>query len=382
MLLGMRPRHAQGGALRRIEGRRQSRGPRDPCEPFSGADTTKTDEERWLPIPAALWPFVDHALATFPGPYLFPDKHGDPHKPAIKLEQQLRSALANAGIVDGYVHTCRRCHARGKEHSEKHSDADRRRCPSCGMILWASPVKVRMKFHELWHSTNTLLAALGVPENVRADILGHRTRAMTRRYTHLTVQQMREGFRKLDAARPINVAPGAPIASAAYRGVAARAEVIVRALPANSGEDAPLQPDAGECSGATDPGLTASRRANRKPRTPPKNRLSPGPSMIEAEHRVRTGDLRLGKADRPSHQRSPLFTNHHQISEIIQAPLHRRRRRITNDPQPSTAFVFHRCSRTARARSMYGRQRSCSVGVAMPSETRAKEVNCATPATI
>jgi len=68
---------------------------------------------------------------------------------------------------------------------------------------------------------------------------------MTRRYTYLTVQQMRDGFRKLDAARPINVAPGAPIASAAYRGVAARAEVIVRALPANSGEDAPLQPDAG-----------------------------------------------------------------------------------------------------------------------------------------
>src|SRR4051812_49663800 len=86
----------------------------------------------------------------------------------------------------------------------------------CGMILWAAPVKVRMKFHELRHSTNTLLAALGVPENVRADILGHRTRAMTRRYTHLTVQQMRDGFRKLDAASPIHVAPGAPVATAAY----------------------------------------------------------------------------------------------------------------------------------------------------------------------
>jgi len=84
---------------------------------------------------------------------------------------------------------------------------ERRRCPACGMIVWAAPVKVRMKFHELGHSTNTLLAAVRVPENVRADSLGHGTRAMTRRYTHLTVQQMRDGFQKLDAASPINVAP-------------------------------------------------------------------------------------------------------------------------------------------------------------------------------
>ena len=113
------------------------------------------------------------------------------------------------------------------------------------MILWASPVKVRMKFHELRHSTNTLLAALAVPENIRADILGHRTRAMTRRYTHLSVQQMRDGFRKLDAASPISVAPGAPVASAAYarRRVAPRTEVIVHALPERFGEDGSMQPD-------------------------------------------------------------------------------------------------------------------------------------------
>src|SRR4051812_6369725 len=140
----------------------------------------------------------------------------------------------------------------------------------CGMILWAAPVKVRMKFHELRHSTNTLLAALGVPENVRADILGHRTRAMTRRYTHLTVQQMRDGFQKLDAASPINVAPGVPVARAA------RAEVIVRALPEPRVQDAPMQPDATECSGAPDPGLTAFRRVKTKPRAPPKTRVNPG----------------------------------------------------------------------------------------------------------
>lgn len=181
------------------------------------APQTKNNEDRWLPIPAALWPFVEHALEAFPGAYLFPDAKSDPHKPQVKLEQKLRSALAKAGIVEGYMHKCRRCAARGSKHHEKHPDAGRRQCPHCGMALWPSPIKVPMRFHELRHSTNTLLAALGVPENVRADILGHRTRAMTRRYTHLSVEQMRQGFRKLDRTAPIKAIPGAPAMHAVAR---------------------------------------------------------------------------------------------------------------------------------------------------------------------
>ena len=41
--------------------------------------------------------------------------------------------------------------------------------------------------------------------------------------------------------------------------------------------------------------------------------------LFGAEHRVRTGDLRLGKANRPSHQRSLLLTNRHQPSKTIRA---------------------------------------------------------------
>jgi hypothetical protein len=162
----------------------------------------------------------------------------------------------------------------------------------CGMILWAAPVKVRMKFHELRHSTNTLLAALGVPENVRADILGHRTRAMTRRYTHLTVQKMRDGFRKLDAASPINVAPRGPVA---------RAKAVVRALPERCVQHAPLQSEASACFGATDPGLPASRRPKKKPRNPPKNRLDPGPYW--------SGTPGSNRRPSPWQRVSPAFTN-------------------------------------------------------------------------
>ena len=247
-----------------------------------GADQTKTNEERWLPISAALWPFIDHALDKFPGPYLFPDAKGEPHKPEIKLEQKLRSALAKAGIVEGYIHKCRRCAARGGTHHERHPDSQRRHCPNCQMQLWPSPVKVGMKFHELRHSTNTLLAALGVPENVRADILGHRTRAMTRRYTHLTVQQMRDGFKKLDAKNPIRVAPGAAAAPAGYlkgRLAPAREEPsnVVPLAQARLQKRTPMQPDAKPSKDSTDAGLTPTAAAKKKPRTQAKTPQNPGP---------------------------------------------------------------------------------------------------------
>ena len=248
-----------------------------------GEDQTKTNEERWLPIPGGLWPFIEHALGAFPGRYLFPDSQGEPHRPEIKVEQKLRSALAKAGIVEGYIHKCRRCAARGGKHNEEHPDTERRRCPTCGMMLWPAPVKVKMKFHELRHSTNTLLAALGVPENVRADILGHRTRAMTRRYTHLTVQQMREGFRKLDAKTPIRVAPGVPASLAIYlkgRVAPPRAEpsnVVPLAQARQHQKRFSMQRDATRVTPATDAGLTPRPAAKKKPRTQAKTPQNPGP---------------------------------------------------------------------------------------------------------
>jgi len=69
----------------------------------------------------------------------------------------LRTALARAGLVDYWVHTCRRCKRQGEPHSERHADGDLRPCPRCGMKLW--PIaKVRpMRFHDLRHTTATLL---------------------------------------------------------------------------------------------------------------------------------------------------------------------------------------------------------------------------------
>ncbi len=81
----------------------------------------------------------------------------------------------------------------------------------------------------------------------------------TRRYTHLTVEQMREGFKKLDAAVPIRVAPGVPIALA--RSVAMPAHSRVVAAHLLSANPVVVQPDAPRSPAATDAGLTPNPSA-------------------------------------------------------------------------------------------------------------------------
>ncbi len=231
-----------------------------------------------------------------------------------------------AGIVEGYIHKCRRCAARGGKHHERHPDAVHRRCPNCNMLLWPAPITVRMKFHELRHSTNTLLAALGVPETVRADILGHRTRAMTRRYTHLTVEQMRAGFRKLDAASPISVAQGAPVAPAGYLKwrLAPPREDPSNDVPLAL-KRTPMQRVATRGCPSTDAGLTPPSPAKKKPRTQAKNIVNPGPywSGTPGSNR-RPSPWQGEQADSPTvpapHQPSPNSGDHSGHEAVVDAP--------------------------------------------------------------
>jgi hypothetical protein len=91
---------------------------------------------------------------------------------------------------------------------------------------------------------------------------------MTRRYKHLTVEQMRQGFKKPDAAAPIRVAPGVP-AAATRRLTAPVDDASSPRLAAEllSPEPIVAQPDATRSIVATDAGLTPNPGANTKPRT-------------------------------------------------------------------------------------------------------------------
>jgi integrase len=105
---------------------------------------------------------------------------------ADALGKRLRAALGRAGVVDGYLHLCRRCKRNGTPHAEKHADCERRRCPTCGMLLWARALPRRFRLHDTRHTTATLLLAAGVDLYAVARILRHSDPKITfETYAHL-----------------------------------------------------------------------------------------------------------------------------------------------------------------------------------------------------
>jgi len=94
----------------------------------------------------------------------------------------LRTALKHAGIVLGYEHVCRRknCGYREVDQSE-----NIRRCPKDGMKLWPK-AKVRpIRFHDLRHTTATLLIEERAPIAAVQKIMRHSDPSVTMRiYAH------------------------------------------------------------------------------------------------------------------------------------------------------------------------------------------------------
>jgi hypothetical protein len=66
--------------------------------------------------------------------------------------------MARAGIVLGYKHICRCCKPK---HLEEAQDGAIRRCPECNAKMWPSPIPKPCTFHQLRHTTATLLLAAG-----------------------------------------------------------------------------------------------------------------------------------------------------------------------------------------------------------------------------
>src|SRR5437016_4875549 len=95
-----------------------------------GNETNKSAREEAVPIAAALVPFLEEALDASKGALLFPRPDGEMRTEEDKLGKRLRRALGRAGIVDGYLHSCRRCKRHGAPHEEKHPDCDRRLVPA------------------------------------------------------------------------------------------------------------------------------------------------------------------------------------------------------------------------------------------------------------
>jgi integrase len=152
-------------------------------------DTTKGGHADVIPIAKELVPFLREALTRSPSELVFPAPDGTMFSQYTPLEEVLRRAMKHAGIVLGYEHVCRK---KGCTHAELASDATIRHCPEHGMKLWPK-AKVRpIRFHDLRHTTASLLMMAGANAAAVQRILRHSDpRITTEVYGHLAPGYLR-----------------------------------------------------------------------------------------------------------------------------------------------------------------------------------------------
>jgi integrase len=146
-------------------------------------DIPKGGHEDGVPIAAELAPYLEDAVRRSPSHLIFPRPDGEMYSPKTQLEFVLRRALGRAGIVQGYRHKCRK---QGCRHIEAATDNNLRRCPKDRRLLWVTSVVRPIRFHDLRHTTGSLLTMRGANLHSVQRILRHsdpRTTAST--YLHL-----------------------------------------------------------------------------------------------------------------------------------------------------------------------------------------------------
>jgi integrase len=164
-------------------------------------DTTKGGHVDVIPMANPLVPILKEAVAASRSDVVFPNEDGEMRSSGSGAEKPLRRMLARAGLVVGYDHTCRRCKKKGTPHVERHDDDALRTCPRCGMKLWPKRIDRRMRFHDLRHTTATLLLRAGVDAHRVQRILRHKdVRTTTGIYGHLIVDDLRDALNALGKA--------------------------------------------------------------------------------------------------------------------------------------------------------------------------------------
>jgi len=160
------------------------------------SDTTKGGRARVIPIHPELRPYLVEAMRKSPSALVFPRPDGSMHRMDTNLCARLRAALNRAHLVEGWLLKCRRC-----GHRRTSETPDAVPCPHCSFRLWPSPIPRKLRFHDLRHTTATLLLKAGVPLAVVQRILGHQSPQLTADvYGHLDVADLRAGIEKLSFA--------------------------------------------------------------------------------------------------------------------------------------------------------------------------------------
>ena len=156
------------------------------------SETTKGKKAVVLPIPKPLQPFLEHAIQSAPGPFVFPRENGTRRPEKTSMEKVWRRILVRADVLIGHRHTCRRCAARKLPATHEFPDAQQRRCPACDMRMWPAGIPRPMRFHDVRHTTATLLLKAGVPIQHVQRILRHaNVRTTVDTYGHLANEDLR-----------------------------------------------------------------------------------------------------------------------------------------------------------------------------------------------
>jgi integrase len=168
-------------------------------------DTTKGNHQDAIPIAAELVPYLRAAIEASPSELVFPRPDGGMMSRQVQLELIPRRALRRANILTGYRHVCRRPDC---GHAELAPNNDLRRCPKCRMKLWPAPQSRPLRFHDIRHTTASLLIMAGADLPAVQRIMRHTDpRITTEFYAHLSPGYLRSAIDRL-AINPS--APGEP----------------------------------------------------------------------------------------------------------------------------------------------------------------------------
>ena len=154
---------------------------------------TKDGHEGTVPINDELLPYLQTAIAASKSVYLFCTSGGEQHHRSTRLEERLRAALKRALIVTAWHHKCRKC-----GQVVEAADDTRRTCPAGCMAMWPSPQVRPIRFHDLRHTTASLLLSGGASLPLVQAILRHKDPRTTMQiYGHLDGKVLRETANRL-----------------------------------------------------------------------------------------------------------------------------------------------------------------------------------------
>ena len=160
-----------------------------------GRNVPKEGDESALPMASELVPFLRAAVAASPSALVFPNDDGSRMRPDTKLEKILRSAMGRAGLVESWLHVCRH---KGCGHRQRHDDDDLRHCPEHACKLWPKAQVRAIRFHDLRHTTASLMTMAGANPAAVQRVLRHGDPRITMQvYAHLAPGYLRDEVDRL-----------------------------------------------------------------------------------------------------------------------------------------------------------------------------------------